>query len=126
MKLPFDIRMLRFRPDVVVASLATNIFALALPLVILHVFDRVIPNRNYETMAILAGGLLAVAVLDFAVRSARSRIVAVAGTRFLLSTHWHACISVLHPGVDIGICATRNCRTASPRSRGCRSITAAR
>ena len=47
-----EIRALRFDPPVLAASFACNLLALATPLLILHVFDRVIPNAAGATLAI--------------------------------------------------------------------------
>lgn len=97
-----EIRRMRSDPAIIAASLITNVFALALPVALLHVFDRVVPNRGIETMAVLAAGLFIFVVLDFAIRTARFHIVALSTVRFALSTHWQACQRVLHPAIDVG------------------------
>ncbi len=96
------VRSSRLDPAVIAGSLLTNILALALPLALLHVFDRVVPYRGFETLGILAAGLVAVTALDFAVRMARFHIVSGSTTRFALSAHWQACRRILHPGIDTG------------------------
>lgn len=54
------------------ASLSLNLLALALPLVVLQVFDRVIPFAATATLFYLFVGLCVVAVLEFALKWARA------------------------------------------------------
>jgi len=70
------------RLDVLLASLAINLLTLALPLVILQVYDRIIPNESRETFMVLCLGLAGVICLDGWLRALRSRIVSWAGARF--------------------------------------------
>ena len=44
----------------VAASVAVNVLGLVLPLVMLQVFDRVIPNQALETLLVLIIGLAVV------------------------------------------------------------------
>ena len=57
--------------SVVVATLTLNILALAIPLAILQIFDRVIPFGSHETLAFLFLGLMSVVVLESLLRIAR-------------------------------------------------------
>jgi ATP-binding cassette, subfamily C, bacterial LapB len=75
-------RMTLGRTDVLLASLAINLLTLALPLVILQVYDRIIPNNSQETFLVLCLGLVVVIFLDGALRSLRSRIITWAAARF--------------------------------------------
>ena len=70
------------RADVVVASVVINFLSLALPLVILQVFDRVLPNSAHQTFVYLLVGLLAVVVVDGGLRMARSFITVWGAARF--------------------------------------------
>ncbi|WOI57705.1 ABC transporter transmembrane domain-containing protein [Palleronia sp. LCG004] len=101
-----DVQNARKDPAIIAASFLTNIFALALPLALLQVFDRVVPNRGFATLGVLAVGLAVVAVLDYAVRTARFRIVSASTMRFALSAHWQACQRILDPGIDGRFLAT--------------------
>lgn len=92
---------MRFDPHILVASLASNLFALSAPLLILHVFDRVIPYQSTPTLAVFALAAAAVAAADYAVRSARGHLVAVAGFRFEVGAHRRALDRLLHPGADL-------------------------
>lgn len=53
------------------ATLSLNMLALALPLTILQIFDRVIPYSSMSTLAYLALGLIVVVVLETLLRIAR-------------------------------------------------------
>jgi ATP-binding cassette, subfamily C, bacterial LapB len=75
-------RMTLGRTDVLLASLAINLLTLALPLVILQVYDRIIPNNSRETFLVLCLGLVVVIILDGVLRSLRSRIITWAAARF--------------------------------------------
>jgi len=57
---------------VCVGSVAINVLALALPLVLLQVFDRVVPNKAEDTLSILFMGLIAALVLDALLKGCRT------------------------------------------------------
>jgi ATP-binding cassette subfamily C protein LapB len=67
--------------DVLVAAFLINIFALAMPLFIMNVYDRVVPNQAVETLWLLALGLVIVHVADFGLRTLRAHYVDLAGRR---------------------------------------------
>lgn len=56
-------------------SLAINLLGLALPLVALQIYDRIVPNQAEGTLALLTLGLLVVIVLDTAMKVARSYVL---------------------------------------------------
>ena len=58
-----------------VSSFFINLLALALPLVILQVYDRILPNEATATLSLLAIGLCGVLVLDTAMKIARAHMV---------------------------------------------------
>ena len=70
------------RPSVVLSSLGINVLALALPIVILQVYDRIIPNRAEETFLILLLGMLGVIVLDTVLKILRSIVLSWDGAQF--------------------------------------------
>ena len=51
-------------PRVIFASIIINIFGLAIPIAILQVYDRIIPNEALSTLYIMCGGLIAIVVLN--------------------------------------------------------------
>lgn len=67
--------------QVALASILINLFALAAPLFIMTVYDRVIPNNAMETLWVLASGAMIVFLFDFIIKSLRSYFIDIAGTR---------------------------------------------
>ncbi|MFV1995190.1 MAG: type I secretion system permease/ATPase [Verrucomicrobiales bacterium] len=63
------------------ASLLINLFAVATPLFIMNVYDRVVPNQAIETMWVLAIGALAVFGFEFIIRMLRGYFIDRAGKR---------------------------------------------
>ena len=61
-------------PAVLLGSLTLNLLSLGLPVVILQVYDRIIPNQAIETFAVLILGLAAVLVLDGFIQVGRAYI----------------------------------------------------
>ena len=70
------------RPDVLLASLVLNITTLALPLVILQVYDRILPNKALDTFALMISALLFAALIELFLRVARSTILAWKGAQY--------------------------------------------
>ncbi len=70
------------KPSVLLASFGINMFALALPMVILQVYDRIIPNQAQETFILLLAGMMVVVVLDTILKIFRSLILSWEGARF--------------------------------------------
>ncbi len=64
---------------VLVASLVVNILGLSMPLFVMNVYDRIVPNNAFESLWVLAIGMGIAACLDFALRIARIRFVDTAG-----------------------------------------------
>ena len=67
--------------DVLLAAFLTNLFALALPLFTRIVYDRVVPNRAYDTLVVLSVGLVLVLIADMVLRLLRGRFVDLASSR---------------------------------------------
>lgn len=67
--------------EALVASLLVNLFALASPLFIMNVYDRVVPNHALETLWVLAIGVGIVFAFDFLMKALRSYFIDVAGKR---------------------------------------------
>lgn len=67
--------------DVLIAAFLINMFALALPVFTMNVYDRIVPNHAEETLWMLAAGMLLVVVLDYVIRLIRSHFVDLAGQR---------------------------------------------
>lgn len=67
--------------EVGLAAFLVNLFALASPLFIMNVYDRVVPNNAIETLWVLALGVATVFGFDFTLRTLRGYFVDVAGKR---------------------------------------------
>ncbi|HET6467368.1 MAG TPA: type I secretion system permease/ATPase [Geminicoccaceae bacterium] len=65
--------------EVAVAAVLINLFALASPLFVMNVYDRVVPNHAIETLWVLAIGATTVFVFDFVIRTLRGYFVDTAG-----------------------------------------------
>lgn len=74
-------RSWRIYRDVLLASLLINLFALATPLFIMNIYDRVVPNNAVETLWVLAAGVTLVYVFDFIMRTLRSHFLDLAGKK---------------------------------------------
>lgn len=71
----------RIYRDVLIASLLINLFALATPLFIMNVYDRVVPNNALETLWVLTAGVLLVYCFDLLMRMLRGYFIDVAGKK---------------------------------------------
>jgi ATP-binding cassette subfamily C protein LapB len=74
----------RFWPiytEVFMASILVNSFALASPLFVMNVYDRVVPNHAIETLWVLAIGVVIVFVFDLLLRTLRGYFIDVAGKK---------------------------------------------
>ncbi|MDO8789130.1 MAG: type I secretion system permease/ATPase [Sulfuritalea sp.] len=67
--------------DILGAAALVNVFALAMPIFTMNVYDRVVPNNAVETLWMLAGGLFLVLVVDYAIRLLRGHFVDLASSR---------------------------------------------
>ncbi|MES2579776.1 MAG: type I secretion system permease/ATPase [Pseudomonadota bacterium] len=71
----------RIYRDVMVAAFVVNMFALAMPLFTMNVYDRVVPNRSIETLWVLAIGVSVIVIGDFILRTMRGYFLDWASTR---------------------------------------------
>ena len=67
--------------DVIAGSVMINLFAVAMPLFVLNVYDRVVPNHATETLWVLAAGIFIVLCFDLALRLMRNAFVDLAASR---------------------------------------------
>lgn len=70
------------RGDVLVASLMINLLSLALPMLTLQIYDRIIPNRAMETLVILVIALIVAVILDVILKTARAWLAGWTGARY--------------------------------------------
>ncbi|MDR5861353.1 type I secretion system permease/ATPase [Halomonas campisalis] len=67
--------------DVIAGSVMINLFAVAMPLFVLNVYDRVVPNHATETLWVLSVGIFVVLCFDLALRLMRNAFVDLAASR---------------------------------------------
>lgn len=67
--------------DVLLAAFLTNLFAVAMPLFTMNVYDRVVPNQAFDTLWVLAAGVVVVLLGDLVLRTLRGRFVDLASSR---------------------------------------------
>ena len=67
--------------QVVIAAFLINSFAIASPLFIMNVYDRVVPNKAIETLWVLAIGVITVIAFDLVLKTLRAYFVDNAGKR---------------------------------------------
>lgn len=67
--------------DVMIAAFVVNMFALAMPLFTMNVYDRVLPNRAVETLWVMAIGISLIIVGDVILRTMRGYFVDWASER---------------------------------------------
>lgn len=58
--------------DIMLAAFLINMFALAMPLFTMNVYDRIVPNRSLETLWVLVLGIVVIICADFALRTMRA------------------------------------------------------
>lgn len=61
--------------EVGILTLFVNIFALAIPLFVMSTYDRVIPNKAYATLFVLALGAFIILIFDIILKYARNHIL---------------------------------------------------
>jgi len=83
------------KPSVLVSSLMINIMALGLPIVILQVYDRIIPNQAMESFSLLMIGLVVVIIIDGLLKILRSVLLSWDGARFDHHESLHAMNHIL-------------------------------
>lgn len=71
----------RIYRDIMVAALVVNIFALAMPMFTMNVYDRVVPNRSVETLWVMSIGVAVIVIGDLILRTMRGYFLDWASTR---------------------------------------------
>lgn len=67
--------------DVLLAAFFINVFALAMPLFTMNVYDRVVPNNATETLWMLAAGVIIMLLADITLRTMRGYFLDLASRR---------------------------------------------
>jgi ATP-binding cassette, subfamily C, bacterial LapB len=71
----------RIYRDVMVAAFLVNMFALAMPIFTMNVYDRVVPNRSIETLWVMAIGVAIIVFGDLVLRTMRGYFLDWASAR---------------------------------------------
>ncbi|ALM83290.1 type I secretion system permease/ATPase [Bordetella sp. N] len=71
----------RLYRDAIVAAVLINIFAMAMPLFTMNVYDRVVPNNALETLWVLVVGIAVVVIFNTILTTARSHVIDSASKR---------------------------------------------
>ncbi|HVL58894.1 MAG TPA: type I secretion system permease/ATPase, partial [Burkholderiaceae bacterium] len=66
---------------VAIATFVINLLSIAVSLYVMNVYDRVVPNRTYETLWVLTIGTAGALVFEFLARTLRGWLVDIAGKR---------------------------------------------
>ena len=77
--------------DMVVASLFINVLSLAMPLSLLQIYDRILPNSSFNTLTMLVGGIGIALLFEAMFRVGRSYLSGWVGARF---EHMAGCAAV--------------------------------
>jgi len=72
--------------DVIIASVLVNIFALVSPLLVMNVYDKVVPNLAFETLWVLAIGAAIAYIFDFIMKQLRGYLIDIAGKKVDIQT----------------------------------------
>jgi ATP-binding cassette subfamily C protein LapB len=67
--------------DVIIASVMVNLFALVLPLFVMNIYDKVVPNLAFESLWVLAVGASVAYIFDFILKQLRGYLIDVAGKK---------------------------------------------
>lgn len=70
------------RPDIIAVSLVMHLLALALPMALLQIYDRILPAQAVGTAVVLVAGVALAIVLEAFLRYGRTALFAHAGARF--------------------------------------------
>ena len=82
--------------QVAVAALFINLLALASPLFVMNVYDRVLPNEAIATLWVLAIGVFGAVLFDLLLKAVRSALIDYAGRRADLKLSYLLFEKVLH------------------------------
>lgn len=67
---------------IVTASLASSILTLGMPIAVLQVYDRVLPNQSISTLSMLATTLIVILILDVVLRVFRSQLMSWTAAKY--------------------------------------------
>ncbi len=84
----------------ILSSLVINLLALAMPIMMLQTYDRIIPKHGQETLKILIFGVLIAIILEMILRIARSFLTSWSGAVFEHKTGCEALKHILNSSME--------------------------
>ncbi|MEW6999648.1 type I secretion system permease/ATPase [Colwelliaceae bacterium BS250] len=72
--------------DVIIASILVNIFALVSPLLVMNIYDKIVPNLAFESLWVLAVGASIAYIFDLILKQLRAYLIDVAGKKIDIQT----------------------------------------
>ena len=87
--------------DLVAVSLVLNILGLALPMTLLQIYDRILPNKSVGTMVMLLLGVLAALLMESLLTFCRSYVTGWVGARFEFKAGCEAMNRMLMSRIDV-------------------------
>lgn len=88
------------RGDVLIATFVINILSLALPILTLQVYDRIIPQEAMATLSLLSIGLIVTVILDIFLKTVRAWLAAWTGARYEHNANRQAMNKVLNAQLE--------------------------
>ncbi|MDC0344834.1 ABC transporter transmembrane domain-containing protein [Alphaproteobacteria bacterium] len=87
----------RYKKDlVVISTIAINLLSLAMPIMVLQVYDRVLSNRSIETLKVLVIGIIVIIFIEATLRIARAYVMAWAGSVYDYTLENNAMYYLIH------------------------------
>lgn len=83
-------------PALIGASVASNLLGLAIPLAMIQIYDRIIPNDAYETLIVLAAVVLTTVIAEMVLRGARHFLLGLAGQKFEFTAYATALRAIMN------------------------------
>lgn len=68
--------------SIIAASLASSVLTLGLPISVLQVYDRVLPNQSTSTLGVLVMTLIFVVIMDTLLKISRSRLLSWTAAKY--------------------------------------------
>ncbi len=88
--------------EVALASVLVNVFTVLTPLFFMNVYDRVVPNKAFETLWVLVLGICLVYLFDLVLKTLRGYFVDVAGKRADVALSSMLFEQVMNTRLDVG------------------------
>jgi ATP-binding cassette subfamily C protein LapB len=87
--------------DLALSSIFLNVLGLALPMSLLQVYDRILPNKSTGTMVLLMGGVLGALILESILNFGRSWVTGWVGAKFEHKAGCSALDRLVMAGIDV-------------------------